>query len=354
MQLKDEYNGKSKMRLHTDRVFQFLGGENVYPITIEVNLTNACNYACPWCSEQESRNMFSAASIKKDVMLKALVDMKNGGVRSVTFEGGGEPTVHPHFEAIINNAPDMDYGLITNGSRLHVLSKETIARLKYIRVSLDASDRETYKLIHGVDGFDDVIYGMRRVGAINCRGVLGVSYIVSNDTVPGMVEAAHLARDLGADYIQYKPLLGRNWKFVYCSMGNMLDAVMQFNDPPNFSVFLSRFSPEEIGTSYGKRDYKFCRAHRFIGAVAATGSVELCCNLKHKYLNGEYSFGELSENVSFKDIWESERRMKIINIVETDTSFLKKVCVYCRMNDFNELLESAVEGSIYNPLWRFL
>ncbi len=39
-----------KILKHLDRVNAWLKGENPYPITVEMDVTNICNHRCPECS----------------------------------------------------------------------------------------------------------------------------------------------------------------------------------------------------------------------------------------------------------------------------------------------------------------
>ncbi len=341
-----------KLLKHYDRVCSFLGGEDVIPVTVEMNITNRCNYHCPWCSEGTYRGKHANAELDATVVIRAAESMLSCGVRSITWEGGGEPTLHREFNRILANLPNgIDHGLITNGSLLHKIPPELLNKFKYIRISFDASDREVYRKIHGVDQIDRVLENTSYV-AKYFNGILGFSYIVSDDTVQGMETAAVLAKNAGAHYIQFKPMLQHNGTIAYVDMGTKLTDVMTYSTSPSFNVFLSRFSDEEVGTPFGVRDYTFCRAHRFVGAVTATGSVELCCNLKHRFPD-LFSFGNLN-SLDFAAIWYGQDRKNILAKVEKDPNFIKKYCGYCRMNEFNMILEDHVNNGRYSPLWRFI
>lgn len=78
----------------------------------------------------------------------------------------------------------------------------------------------------------------------------------------------------------------------------------------------------------------------------------LCCNLKHKFREGLYSFGNLRE-LPFEEIWRGEVRHSILRKVEGDANFLKNVCMYCRMNGFNEILGRPDVQNV-SDLWRFI
>lgn len=351
--MENEFSA-SKLANHRGRVNELIEGKDVFPVTVEMNITNLCNFDCPWCSEDEFRRRHAGATIPWQIVVQAMKDMKRLGVQSVTLEGGGEPTVHPHFKDIVlADHVGLDIGLITNGSTLLTFSQELIERFVYIRVSLDAGDAETHAKMHSreTDIYNRILAGIERVAKLKMpKEVLGISYIVTPETIPGMVQATKIARLIGADYIQFKPLLGHDGTIKYFEMGDVLEEVKEQDSPPHFRVYLSRFGKDEIGKPVGVRNYKHCRSHRLIGAIASNGDVMLCCNLKHRY-DREFSFGNLRFQ-SFEDIWRSERRHRIINRVESDERFLKDICIYCRMNSFNEIIEGSLTD--LNPLWRVI
>jgi GTP 3',8-cyclase len=345
-----------KLDFHRDRLMELLEGKDVFPITVEMNLTNVCNIKCGWCSEKPWRTKYPTSALHWQVAARAIEDMARCGVRSVTFEGSGEPTFHPQFENIaMSDVHGMTLGLITNGLKLSGFSKEVIGRFDYIRVSLDAADPKTYSFVHGCEeeNFDRALTGIGQASSLRKeRGVIGVSYIITPETIPGMLEAINISRSLGADYIQFKPLVGRNWMAEFFDMGEMREKAMAEDDPAGFRVYMSRMSEDEWMKPLGTQKYTFCKGHRLIGAIVATGDVVLCCNLKHKLELDKVSFGNVNEK-SFEEVWKSERRHRIINIVETHELFKKKICCYCRMDALNEKIEK-MEADGAPALWRVI
>src|SRR4029434_6494839 len=62
----------TKMPCHTDRVNAWLRGERFAPITIDMALTRACNYACGFCYAMLQEN--DRQVITRDVMYRFLDD----------------------------------------------------------------------------------------------------------------------------------------------------------------------------------------------------------------------------------------------------------------------------------------
>ena len=71
------------------------------PLSINLDLTTACNYACDHCIDWDLLN--SGVSFEFDALLRSLSEMAARGLKSVILIGGGEPTVHPRFCDVVRH-----------------------------------------------------------------------------------------------------------------------------------------------------------------------------------------------------------------------------------------------------------
>lgn len=353
MQGKEGEYGAHKLDFHKDRITEFLEGKDIYPITIEIDLTNKCNWKCPWCSEMGWRAQHPEAEIPWQIMVRALKDMHRLGVRSVTIEGGGEPTIHPQFEEIVlSDTYGLQLGLITNGSMLHSFSEELIQRFVYIRVSLDAGSAQTHAKVKGCsEGFyPRILKALERAVALKAPGQsIGVSFIVSTDTKDEVYAAAVQCKATGVDNIQVKPIVMRDWQAEYLDISDQLKKIETLSEDGRFKVYATKMEGRD--PKGPKRQYLFCKASRLIGAIAATGDVLFCCRLKN-FANRNVSFGNIRFE-PFEDIWKSGRRREFLQKAEHDPFFVGTMCINCRANEFNVAIEEA-EKTIPPPLWRII
>jgi MoaA/NifB/PqqE/SkfB family radical SAM enzyme len=127
-----------------------------------------CNHRCPMCwRENTFNNKFNLKKFldneKKHITINdydKIFKELPWTINHITITGGGEPLLHPDIESIMSSIKKHGYygGLITNGTLItdkfiehtHVISWD------YLRISLHASDRNTYKSIHGVDEFQKI------------------------------------------------------------------------------------------------------------------------------------------------------------------------------------------------------
>ena len=120
------------------------------PISINLDLTSACNFACPHCVDSKIINTGEYLSIE-DVK-HSLDTLKSRGLLSVILLGGGEPTLHKDFGKIVNyiKSIGLQLGIVTNGSRLGRVAKVAalLEKHDWVRVSLDAASQETFVKLH--------------------------------------------------------------------------------------------------------------------------------------------------------------------------------------------------------------
>jgi organic radical activating enzyme len=197
------------------------------PISINIDLTVACNYRCPHCIDAPILN--SGRSYQWAELVRSLVVLRLAGLRSVILIGGGEPTLHPRFRDAVRAIKllGLQCAVVSNGSN-NARLREVAPLLTdgdWIRLSLDAGSDETFRTMHlpqraGLT-LADICASAGEVKRANPRIALGFSYIVTwrgasvcgepiADNLGEMVAAARLAKQSGFDFIAFKPLLDRD------------------------------------------------------------------------------------------------------------------------------------------------
>jgi hypothetical protein len=197
------------------------------PVSINLDLTLACNYACTHCIDWEILN--SGPRMEEENLRESLRLMAERGLKSVILIGGGEPTLYPGFSDFVRFAKQ-DLGLqiavVSNGSRGDRLL-EIAPHLEegdWIRLSLDSGSNELFREMHqpnsaAVD-LDEICSWIPKIRAANPAPRLGYSFVIvwqgaSRDeeqlleNIHEIVPAAIRAQEAGFDYISYKPVLER-------------------------------------------------------------------------------------------------------------------------------------------------
>jgi organic radical activating enzyme len=98
---------------------EFLEGEFISPINIEISISGICNAACPWCFYRQEEAIMQGldGGLFREARMEGLIEEFAGmGVKSISWTGGGEPTMHPSFPKFVELAhwAGIKQGLFTN------------------------------------------------------------------------------------------------------------------------------------------------------------------------------------------------------------------------------------------------
>lgn len=220
--MSDFINPRLKLYNHLDRLTALKAGQKPPPVNVEIDLSNRCSRGCKFCHFSYTHTKGPLAGSPKppdslpggDLMDTALalrlgVELADYGVRSITWSGGGEPTLHPDFDNITAACP-IDQGLYTHGG--HIAAKRAALlkrKLKWVYVSLDYPDAESYAAVKGggPDGFAHVVDGIRNLVAAEGPATVGLGFLLNRDNHTRAWDMATLAGELGVDYLQFRPTI---------------------------------------------------------------------------------------------------------------------------------------------------
>jgi MoaA/NifB/PqqE/SkfB family radical SAM enzyme len=197
------------------------------PTSINLDLTSACNFSCPFCVDSKLTNAGKSLTVAE---VKETVDtLHSHGLLSVILIGGGEPTLHHDFGEIVRyiKRKKLQIGIVTNGSRLEKIEAiaDALKEKDWVRISIDAAGEEVFQNLHlpktrvTLNGILEKARKVkRRTGAVS----LGYSFVIVwegaaingkrlRPNVNEMAKAAERAKEFSFDYISFKPCLVR-WK----------------------------------------------------------------------------------------------------------------------------------------------
>ena len=195
------------------------------PISVNLDLTSACNYSCPFCVDSSLINAGKMLTLEE---IQKLIDtLRLHGLLSVILIGGGEPTLHPDFEAVVDTVKSkgLQTGIVTNGSRSESIEAvgDRLEEKDWVRISIDAANEKTFKELHRPKTeltLHQILKKAKKIKEKNPRISLGYSYVIVwegvdiagqplSPNIEEMPKAAQLAREFSFDYISFKPCLIR-------------------------------------------------------------------------------------------------------------------------------------------------
>jgi MoaA/NifB/PqqE/SkfB family radical SAM enzyme len=282
------------------------------PIHIQLNPTNHCNLNCPFCScsARDKRQQMSYADID-EFMTKA----RRLGCESATITGGGEPCLHPDIEKIISRISELgiEIGLVTNGLIIEKLSKETMSKITWIRISSGdhRNFTDTYKksLERAIEKGDVVDWSFSHV----------VTKKPNYDTIKAIIKFAN------------------NNVFTHVRL------VADIFEPEKIDMEKIKKKVSEAGISdeiviyQGRKDFmpgqEKCLISLLKPVIGADGFIYPCCGT-------QYALEEPGRDYE-KTMRMGEAR-DLEKIIENQAHFNGAVCSKCYYNEYNEALKILI------------
>ncbi len=296
----------------------------LYPISVELTLTNRCNLKCVYCSDMDLRKRQGVNEQLDINTLKALFDdLSAGGTKGIVLEGGGEPTMYSRFEEVVEYArkKGLAVGLITNGTKS--MEKELLEQFEWIRISLDASTSKEYMDLKGVDFFERVINNISEYTKY-CHTV-GVGYVVTKNNISQIEPLIIRLKELGVSYVQCRPVVDNPELFPE---GVDL-SYLKYYENSQIAVTVDGMTENAQSGNNGLP----CYAHSITSIISGDGSVYICGRLNiYDWLK---PIGNIRKQ-SFRRIWYSEERQNQAEML-VDGEFCKKNCPQCRISKFNQM-----------------
>jgi len=128
--------GVHKFIRHIDHIKNMMDGKPVAPIHVSIWPTIRCNFSCSYCCCKGEDKQNQDDLHYRDYTTAINVLAKNG-TKAIEFSGGGEPLLWDWFDEAVEFAVSkgLKVSLITNGSLLDKISRTTLRKLAWIRIS---------------------------------------------------------------------------------------------------------------------------------------------------------------------------------------------------------------------------
>lgn len=195
----------------------------ISPVSINLDLTVACNYHCDHCVDNRILN--TGHILSYDDAVRTIDYLSDNNLKAVILIGGGEPTLHHQFREIVKyiKKKNLQLGISTNGSWMDKILEvaEYFEKPDWVRLSLDSGIESSFQRIHRPNkriSLNEIFKKVKELKVANEKVLIGFSYIVIwkgckfrdfelSDNVEEMPIAAKMAAESGFDYISFKPCL---------------------------------------------------------------------------------------------------------------------------------------------------
>lgn len=351
----------SKAFYHHDRIAELKNGNQPYPVHVECILSDFCDMNCSFCSYRmdgyTSNQLFQIepgqtrkARNPKRMMptekaLEIIDDCVKMGVKAWQATGGGEPTLHPDFVKIASYAQEkgIDTSLVTNGSMLYKKEvRDVILNMKWIRISIDASNIDTYCRVRevGKNVWDRVIAGIKILAEernkLGADLVIGIGFVATPETWMEMLDATNLYKSLGVDNVRLGLMFNpEDAKPYQKNRKEMEELSIECEKISNESFKVINRVPEKLDELEKKNpDYSFCGYQNFTTYIGGDLNVYRCC----VYAYNERGVVGSLKTQTFKELWDGEQKKKNFSCFDA------KGCERCQFNQINREIIDHVSG----------
>lgn len=352
-----------KWATHMDKLEAIARGEDVYPVTVELDLVSFCNHNCGWCVDPKHMSH----SLERTFVSELLEELKELGIEGIVFKGGGEGTLHPDYAEILEQTRGLSFevGIVTNGSRLLELYGPITKNASYVRVSVDGPTNESHQRIHRSDDFDDIVQGVKEMIQLRDRQeqrhpIVGLSFAMDYSLIELVGESIRLGDNVRADYVFFRPpffeevgrentmtvdqkreLLAAFEKGKKAYQGKMKVFIDYWISDAEAEYFSSRGDSPRRGKYMQKGANGIehitgrCLASPLLAVVAADRNVYPCCNFRFVE---EWSIGKLDyrNGNTFEHLWHDAKRKEIMDRMHRIECI--RLCTH-PMSKYNEVIE---------------
>jgi MoaA/NifB/PqqE/SkfB family radical SAM enzyme len=261
------------------------------------------------------------------------------GVKAIQLTGGGEPTVHPDFNDICRKIIEnrIDFSVVSNGLLMDRRKMSLLKEAKWVRISLDAANAETYGKIRNVPAkeFQVVINNIRRLKSLGVY--VGVGFVVVRDNYKEILEAVDVAKSLGVDNVRLGAVFQSGNSDYYAGINDrvLADCARAAKlSNSRFTVF-DNFTERYSDLVQGRPNYNKCRYMHFTTYIGADMNVYVCCTNSYSRRG---LIGSLA-NCTFSELWNSAQKRAYFE------EFRATDCLRCMFNEKNLAIERALQAN---------
>ena len=325
-----------------------------YPRRLVFELTNACNLNCVMCGRNAAD--FIPTMFDMDVFrsFEPLMDT----VEEVTLMGWGEPTIHPHFNEmleIINKHSARKY-FCSNGMNLQKI-KDTIFDYKVdvFAVSLDGATDETNSRIRRGSKINQITKDLKEIVQIKKeRGLkypwINFVFCAMHSNIQELPDLVRLAAEIGIEEVKvvYLTVFGEDlmneslWgqdALVY----EMFEKAIRVGEELGIVLKLPHYVGEDVADDRYHKDCFVSWRDFFLGS---DGYVRPC-------MSTPVQFFKYNINKPFMEMWngpEYQNYRKIVNDQEKMDSPCKR-CYQSSHCNWNRKESFIQVGETFSPDW---
>ena len=320
----------------------------VIPWQIDLDFTNSCNHNCYYCNSEHFRKRepknqdykLYQQLINQLSIWHTVSNRSHGRLANIILSGGGEPTLFPHYEKLVEQALDLGFKLAmnTNGVNLDKLLSISTSKLKnfsYIGLDIDSAVNETYNHIRNPNNIsqphlNNVEKTAREFGRLGLNLDVKSLLMQENTSEYEIDKLFEFAKRVQARKLHLRPIV-------------IDDKVFEITDQIKFYVYQAAQKHQvkfNISTQrLEPRTYTKCHQFFLAPSFCSDGKIYLCCEYKG---DPNFAIGSWLEPNWQKSVWFAEKHKDLYR------NFTVDKCKPCRPNPTNNLIQNYLDETIDN------
>jgi len=312
------------------------------PAQVDIDLTNICNQDCYYCNSADFRREVPVQ--KKYTEYIGLLDKlatwrshtpnSYGTTHTITYPGGGEPTVLTGYEHVIEHGIDLGFlsSITTNGTNLDKLLTvpvEKLRKIAWIGIDIDAGSEAVYEQIRrsltARSPFTRVLENARNLIDVGVNVDFKVLINPYNDNDEAINDIFKSVKSVNGRMLHFRPVVTNAATHVIRDEVVALLEKYSQQYQVRYKLNVNRNIP---------RNYKRCHQMFHFPVFCADGKIYVCCEGKG---NPQFELGAWDTG-DFRNIWLGERHHEIYN--KTRVEF----CAPCRPNISNVKIQNILDN----------
>ncbi len=277
--LRNKVKTREYLHLAFDRL---LRADSVLPHMLYIELSNVCNTRCVYCPYPSYR--FDEPFLREDVLEKIIESLSNQPVDKIII-GGGEPTLHPKFDAFTRQLKDCTkfLSVVTNGQWTDVRITDALAdgTFDLVEVSVDAGGKEEYEKARPGAHYDRLLDNLRMLDLVKRES--------RSETIIGI-------------RLMVRPSKRKNERQYLRALKQYCDTIFpQYISNP---AGMERLDDVYLSVHETKNDFPRCTYPSRALQIKSDGTVPLCSFLGHASPANRILLGNIREQ-SLQSLWRS-------------------------------------------------
>lgn len=313
------------------------------PAQVDIDLTNVCNQDCYYCNSAEFRRVEPVQKKYQEYIIlldrlagwRAHSPKSYGTTHTITYPGGGEPSILTGFEKIIEHTIDLGFltAITTNGSHLDKLLNgivvEKLKKIAWIGIDIDAGTEELYEKIRRSLTKESLFSKMEHNARELIKAGVNVDFkcLINplNDTPQALEDLFKFVKHVGGRKLYFRPVIVNDeaHSITYKTLTLIEQLSHKYSQP--YWVNQNKTIP---------RNYKRCHQMYHFPVFCANGKIYVCCEGKG---NPQFELGAWDTG-DFRDLWMNDRHNEIYN--KTNVG----LCAPCRPNKTNIEIQNILDN----------